>query len=332
MKLSIVTTLYCSSAYIVEFYQRILKTVSNITDDYEIIFVNDGSPDDSLVVAHNLFLNDDKVKIIELSRNYGHHKGMRTGLQHASGDYVFLIDSDLEERPELLEQFWGKLQNNPSLDVVYGVQNVRKGGWFERKLGKLYFYAFNKLSDELNVVKNLSTVRLMRKPYVQALLQFKEQGYYFGPVCYLAGFNQEPYYFTKLGKKGTSYKALHKYHVFLDSIITFSSKPLYFIFYLGLLVTSSSFIFILYLIVRKVIWGLTAPGWLSLMVMVSLFGGMNMFFTGVIAIYILQIAREVRPRPFSVVKKIYKTPLQENNIGKFAGVDDRQELVTDEVL
>ena len=106
MKLSIVTTLYKSSEYVDEFYERISKEAQKITDNYEIIFVDDGSPDDSLQKCITLYQQDQKVAVIELSRNFGHHKAIMTGLSHAQGDFVLLIDSDLEEEPELLGKFW----------------------------------------------------------------------------------------------------------------------------------------------------------------------------------------------------------------------------------
>src|SRR6056300_832993 len=102
MKLSIVTTLYKSSEYIEEFYSRITQEAKKITNDYEIIFVDDGSPDDSLSKVIKLFEKDYHLKILELSRNFGHHKAMMTGLSYAKGDYVFSIDCDLEEEPEIL--------------------------------------------------------------------------------------------------------------------------------------------------------------------------------------------------------------------------------------
>ena len=128
MKLSIVTTLYKSSPYIDEFYVRISKEAQKITNDYEIIFVDDGSPDDSLLKVVALYERDSRVKVVELSRNFGHHKAIMTGLSCAKGDFVFLIDSDLEEAPELLGSFWNELQKEDDLDVVYGVQEKRKGG------------------------------------------------------------------------------------------------------------------------------------------------------------------------------------------------------------
>ena len=147
MKLSIVTTLYNSSDYIEGFYDRITNTALKITGDYEIIFVNDGSKDDSLEKAVSLFQKDDRIKVIDLSRNFGHHRAIMTGLSHARGDYVFLIDSDLEEEPELLDIFWKELGNSTGVDVIYGVQEKRKGGLFERISGWFFYRFFNMVSD-----------------------------------------------------------------------------------------------------------------------------------------------------------------------------------------
>ena len=104
MDLSIVTTLYCSAPYLEEFYARACTAAERVTRSFEIVFVNDGSPDNSLEIALSIYKRDPRVRVIDLSRNFGHHKAMMTGLAHARGDLVFLLDSDLEEEPELLEK------------------------------------------------------------------------------------------------------------------------------------------------------------------------------------------------------------------------------------
>ncbi|MGH9548808.1 MAG: glycosyltransferase family 2 protein, partial [Terriglobales bacterium] len=126
MDLSIVTTLYASAPYLEEFYARTCVVAERVTSDFEIILVNDGSPDNSLEIALSLYRKDARVRIVDLSRNFGHHKAMMTGLAHARGDMVFLLDSDLEEEPELLNTFYEKLQQTGA-DVVFGVQQKRKG-------------------------------------------------------------------------------------------------------------------------------------------------------------------------------------------------------------
>src|SRR5262247_1354941 len=120
MKLSIVTTLYNSAPYLTEFHERVCAAAVQVSDDFEIVLVNDGSPDNSLAVALELHRKDPRVAIVDLSRNFGHHKAMMTGLAHARGDLVFLLDSDLEEEPELLQKFYDEMSRTGA-DVVFGV-------------------------------------------------------------------------------------------------------------------------------------------------------------------------------------------------------------------
>src|SRR3954468_11917273 len=138
VKLSIVTTLYRSASTINEFYRRILAAAELITGDIELVLVNDGSPDNSLDLAVELHRTDARVVVVDLSRNFGHHKAMMTGLAHATGDLVLLIDSDLEEEPELLGYFHERFAKG-DCDVVFGVQETRRGGLFERVTGALFF-------------------------------------------------------------------------------------------------------------------------------------------------------------------------------------------------
>src|SRR6478736_635174 len=173
MKLSVVATLYYSEQFIEEFYNRLVRTVKEITPDYEIIFVNDGSPDSSQEKVLNLRKTDPNVSLIELSRNFGHQRAIITGLNHAEGDYIFLIDTDLEEAPELLMPLWQELRQNPDADVAYGMQKNRKGGWFERITGEIHYKLFSFLAD-YDYPPNPLTARLMSKRYLEALKNFTE--------------------------------------------------------------------------------------------------------------------------------------------------------------
>ena len=138
MKLSIVTTLFSSSDHIVEFFERVSKVAKELVrDDYEIIFVNDGSPDNCLNISLELMKSDPKLKVIDLSRNFGHHRAMMCGLENAIGEKIFLIDVDLEEEPEWLISF-NSIMISEDVDLVYGVQGERKGGLFEKITG--YFF------------------------------------------------------------------------------------------------------------------------------------------------------------------------------------------------
>ena len=174
MKLSIVTTLYRSAPYLAEFHQRAASVARDlVADDYEIVLVNDGSPDESLALAVELTQADPHVTVIDLSRNFGHHKAMMTGLAHAQGELVFLIDSDLEEEPEWLLYF-AKQMTQDECDVVYGVQEQRKGGWVERWSGHWFYVLFNALTG-LQLPRSVVTARLMTRRYVNALLRHGER-------------------------------------------------------------------------------------------------------------------------------------------------------------
>ena len=303
MKLSIVTTLYNSSDYIEGFYDRITNTALKITGDYEIIFVNDGSKDDSLEKAVSLFQKDDRIKVIDLSRNFGHHRAIMTGLSHARGDYVFLIDSDLEEEPELLDIFWKELGNSTGVDVIYGVQEKRKGGLFERISGWFFYRFFNMVSD-FKISKNLSTVRLMTRRYVSSLIEYKEAHTFFVGLSVLAGFKQEEYFIKKGYKKVSGYNLTRKIAMFVDSVTSFSAKPLVFIFYFGFFILTGSIIFSLRVLYRKLFLGI-AVGWTSIILSIWFFGGLILFSIGVVGIYLSKIFEQTKNRPYSIIREIY---------------------------
>lgn len=305
MKLSIVTTLYKSSLYIDEFYDRITKEALNITDDYEIIFVDDGSPDDSLQKAVALYEKDSKVKVIELSRNFGHHKAIMTGLSHAKGEFVFLIDIDLEEEPELLGEFWTELQKSEDTDVVYGVQESRKGGWFERWSGEVYYKIINKIGN-ITIPRNIVTARLMKRSYVNALIEYKEREFWMAGIWIDAGFNQKALVIKKYSHSKTTYSFTKKIGLLIKSLVSFSNYPLKIIFYLGMFISTFSFLYILYLIAQKILYKTVLSGWTSLIVSVWFLGGLILLSLGIIGIYISKIFIESKQRPFTIIKKIYK--------------------------
>jgi len=216
MEISVVTTLYKSAPYIPEFVERTRTELKKLTDDYELILVDDGSPDNSLQTALEWSRIEPRLKIIELSRNFGHHKAMMTGLEHASGNLVFLIDVDLEEPPELLSTLFASLQEE-DLDVVFGFQKARKGGLIERTSGHLA-WRFLDLCLPVTIPHNHSTVRLMTRDYVQALVQHKEHKTAIGGLWVMTGFKQKGIEFEKGSRSGTSYSFSRRLVLLLDSI------------------------------------------------------------------------------------------------------------------
>jgi len=303
MKLSIVTTLYNSAPYLMEFYERVSASAGRLTGDFEILLVNDGSPDNSLAVALELREKDARVCVVDLSRNFGHHKAMMTGLVHARGDLVFLLDSDLEEEPELLEKFYEQMKLTGA-DVVFGVQERRKGKLFERLSGSLYFKVFN-LFSTYPIPTNHITARLMTRPYVEALAEHQEREFVMSGLWALTGFQQLPVAVRKHHKRKSSYGLRQKIAHLVNAITSFSNKPLVLIFYLGCFILFISSMAAIDLIVRKLLFGTLLEGWASLIVSIWLLGGMTIFCLGVIGIYLSKIFIEVKQRPYTIVKKTY---------------------------
>jgi putative glycosyltransferase len=311
MKLSIVTTLFKSTEYIQEFYTRISIEAQKITQDYEIIFVDDGSPDNSLQKAVALFETDNRVKVIELSRNFGHHKAIMTGLNHASGEFVFLIDSDLEEDPELIGKFWEELnKKNQDFDIVYGVQKIRKGYLLERFSGWLFYKIFNFFS-EVKIPENFLTIRLMKKNYVKNLISFKEKQIVLSVLTILNGFKAKEIIVVKKNLNTTTYSFFLKFRLTINSLVASSPKFLTLAFYSGLFITINSFLFVLYLIIKKLLFNAPIEGWVSIMVSIFFFGGLIIIFLGIIGLYLSEIFYEVKNRPLTIIKKIHEKKVSE---------------------
>src|SRR5688500_16472116 len=156
--------MYHSAPYLVEFHERVVAAVRELTDDFEVIFVDDGSPDDSLGVARRILAQaDHEVSIVQLSRNFGHYHAILAGLEHASGDLIFLVDCDLEERPEMVIDLHRAMVAAPEsdpIDVTYGRQRSRKGGWWERISGAIFYVAINAISD-VKIPADVTLARLM---------------------------------------------------------------------------------------------------------------------------------------------------------------------------
>lgn len=304
MKLSIVATLYRSANYIAEFHQRSTAAASQLVgDDYEIVLVNDGSPDNSLVLAVQLAESDDHVVVVDLSRNFGHHKAMMAGLEHAQGEKIFLIDSDLEEEPEWLLSF-ARQMDAEAVDVVYGVQQARRGSCFERWSGELYYSVFNWLSN-IDHPRNIVTARLMTRRYVDALLKFREREMVISCLWVITGFKQCQSEVKKHMTSATTYSLAKKIEHATNSITSFSEVPLKFIFYLGMLIFMSALFYAGYLVFNRLFFSHAVDGWTSVMVSIWLLGGMVISFVGIIGIYLAKIYAETKQRPYTIVREIH---------------------------
>jgi len=305
MKFSIVTTLYGSAPYVEEFHRRASAAARELAgDDYEIIMVNDGSPDNAVQLAIELAKTDNHMVVVDLSRNFGHHRAMMTGLAQSRGDYVFAIDIDLEEDPELLPVFWAEMQKTGA-DHVYGFQTTRKGGLFERWSGAIYYKVFNWLSNT-RIPPNALMAKLMTRRFADTLLLYRERKMFLGGLLSLTGFTQTGIPCKKKSKGSTTYSLFRKFDQCIDSITSFSARPLYFIFIFGLAVSLLSLLFFLYLLGRKLFLGDILAGWTSLMLLLCLVFGVLSAFAGILGIYIAKIFEEVKQRPYATIRQIWR--------------------------
>lgn len=304
MRFSIVATLYQSAPHITEFHLRASAAAKQLAgEDYEMVLVNDGSPDNSLDIAVRLTETDSHVVVVDLSRNFGHHKAMMTGLAHSKGDLVFLIDSDLEEEPEWMVSFCEQLTQQ-DCDVVYGIQSVRKGGLFERLSGNLFWKMINVLSG-MALPANVVTARLMTRRYVNALLLHEEREMFMAGLWHITGFDQKQQTVRKLNSSASTYTPRRKFSLFVNSVTSFSNLPLVGIFYVGLTIFAFACLYTIYLIINWQFFYSPLAGWTSVMASIWLIGGLVISFMGVIGIYLSKIFAETKKRPYSIVRNIY---------------------------
>lgn len=302
--LSIVTTMYRSEPFIEEFCDRISRSASTITSDFEILLVNDGSPDASLQRAKAMADRNPAVAVIDLSRNFGHHRAIMIGLQQALGERVFLIDIDLEEPPEALVDLWRELSGSDA-DVAFGVQPSRKGGFFEKASGSL-FWALIRRATAMPIPANPLTARLMSRRYVAALIQHREREIFLAGLWHVTGFQQLAVPIVKSSRGETTYSLSRRIALFVNSITSFSSYPLALIFYFGIAITALSLLIGGALIVARLTGALLLEGWVSVMLSVWLLGGLNFMFLGVIGVYLSKVFSEVKQRPYGIIRDIYR--------------------------
>jgi putative glycosyltransferase len=305
MKLSIVSTLYNSASHLEEFHDRVSRVAQQlVNEEYEIILVNDGSPDNSLELAIRLTERDHHLNVIDLSRNFGHHKAMMTGLSAVNGEQVFLIDSDLEELPEWLPEFEQQMKAE-ACDVVYGIQAVRRGNIFEKLTGSLFYRLFRMFTG-INQPNNIVTARLMSRRYVDALLLHQEREINIGGLWVVTGFKQSKRVVSKLSTSPTTYSLSRKLSHLVNAVTSFSSMPLVFTFYSGLVISLSALGYILYLSFRHFVISSPPEGYTSIIASIWLFSGLIIFFIGVQGIYISKVFSEVKQRPYTIVRQVYK--------------------------
>ncbi len=303
LDLSVVTTLYYSANSLEEFCRRISLAASQITSDFEIVLVDDGSPDNSIEIAISILASDDRVKVVELSRNFGHHKALLTGITYSKGDLVFLIDSNLEVPPEVLPEMYSEMQRTQA-DTVYGVQTSRKGGLWERVSGDFFYKLFNWFSFH-PVSPNIAGVRLMRRKFCDSLLEHRDRGVYLAGLCAITGYRQAALVVPKKARSRSTYTFGRKMELLLNAITSFSEKPLMFIFYLGMLMSLLLGTALVALLFYQVLSDSPVSALVCLGVSLWFLGALLILCLGIVGVYVSKILIETKDRPRTIVRKIY---------------------------
>jgi len=305
-QLTVVSTLYRSRPFLEQFLADCLQALADIgCSDFELLLVNDGSPDDSLAYVLERKKDIPQLVVIDLSRNFGHHHAIQAGLAHARGELVFLIDCDLEVSPSVLPGFYRKLTTS-SADLVYGYQELRKGNWFEHFSGGLFWRGFNLLS-ETKVPENMLTERIMTRRFVNALLRMGDRNLFLGGMMSWTGFEQIGLPISKKQRDGaSSYSLLKRTRLMVNAISSFSSLPLVWLFNAGIVVTLASIIFVFFLLARKLLLDDTLLGFTSIMALMSLSLGLLTTALGLVGIYLGKVFDQTQNRPSYIVKDIIR--------------------------
>ncbi|GFZ33926.1 glycosyl transferase [Clostridium zeae] len=302
-KLSVVIPMYFEEEVAEECYNRMTEVMKNNNYNYEIVFVNDGSTDKTMPILKDIAANDKNVKIIGFSRNFGHQTAVTAGMFNATGDAVVIIDADLQDPPELIVDMVNKW--NEGYEVVYAKRRKRDGEtWFKLITAK-YFYKFLASMSDIEIPKDTGDFRLIDRTVVEALREMPERNRFVRGMVSWVGFNQTYIEYNRNERfAGTTKYPLKKMLKFAsDGIVAFSSKPLKVVSLIGSITIIISFIMLLYSIIVKVFGYRTQPGWTSLMVVITLFSGVQLLSLGIMGEYIARIYDESKKRPLYIIKE-----------------------------
>ncbi|MCB0819805.1 MAG: glycosyltransferase family 2 protein [Bacteroidetes bacterium] len=300
-ELSIVVPVFNEEQVIPELYERLKKVAQKISAEHEIIFVNDGSRDGTLIKLKEVCLNDKRAYYISFSRNFGHQIAVCAGLDFCRGRKVAIIDGDLQDPPELIEEMYQKSRDG--IEVVYARRRQRKGETWFKKVSAHTFYKIIRKMTKIDIPLDTGDFRVIDMKVVKALRQMPEQNKFLrGQIAWL-GFKSEAVLFDrderKYGKTGYPLSKMLKFAI--DGLTAFSDKPLVLVTRLGLWVSFISLLVILYALYSHFVLERTITGWTSMIISSMFIGGIQLLSIGIIGEYISRINSDVRKRPLYVI-------------------------------
>ncbi len=312
--LTVVVPVFNEQDVIDVFYQRLVDSMKDIGIGLEIILVDDGSSDNSSGHIAELASRDDRICVVELSRNFGKEIALTAGLDHANGDAIVVIDADLQDPPELIPVLLQEWQ--AGYDVVYARRASRKGDTFLKKITAYIFYRVMQSSSRVTIPVDTGDFRLLSRRALNALLKLREQHRYMKGLFAWIGYSQKEVLYDRearySGRTKWSYWKL--WNLALEGITSFTTAPLRLSTYMGMLTAGASFIFGAYIILQKILFGNPIEGYPSMMTIILFLSGIQLISIGVIGEYLGRMFDETKGRPLYLIKKIRKSRYMESGI------------------
>jgi len=300
MKISVVIPIYNEEKNIPVLIIELQKNL-NVYSDYEIIFVNDGSKDTSENILKEACSQDAKIKLINLSRNFGHQEALTAGLENANGDAVIMMDGDMQDPPSLIPSMIEKWKEG--FEVVYTVKKKRNEPFVRKFLFKQFHKIFALLS-EYEMPMDCGIFSLIDKKVLKIIVSLQEKNKYIAGLRYWVGFNQTSIEFERPerleGEPKQTFSKLFK--LAFDGIFSFSNKPLDFAFLLGMIITLLSLALILVILYIKLFTNRAIPGYATYTSIILFMGGINIFISGILGRYISMIFKDTKNRPIYLIK------------------------------
>lgn len=305
--LSVVAPARDEQDVLAEFHARLTPVLDGIATDWEIIYVNDGSTDSTLALMESLHAADARIAIVDLSRSFGKEIALSAGLDHARGDAVIVIDTDLQDPPELIPELIQQWQSG--YDVVYAQRRTRAGESILRRATAHVFYRLLQHAGRVQVPIDTGDFRLLSRRAVDALKQLREQHRYMKGLFAWIGYPQIAVPYERearfAGQTKWNYRAL--VHLAMEGITSFTTRPLRLATYLGLISAAVAFVYGTVMIVKTLIYGNAVPGYPSLMVVVLFLGGVQLVAIGIMGEYLGRMFDESKQRPLYFVKRYIPT-------------------------
>ncbi|WP_041192690.1 glycosyltransferase family 2 protein [Candidatus Sulfuricurvum sp. RIFRC-1] len=301
--ISIVTPVYGCCGSLNDLYLRLEKTLSSITNDFEIIMINDASPDNAWKGIKELASKDSRVKGIDLSRNFGQHYAITAGLDYAKGDWVVVMDCDLQDQPEEIIKLYNKAQEG--YDIVFASRVERQDNYFKR-LGSKFFYNLLSYLTDTQQDASVANFGVYSRQSIDAILSMKDQIKYFPVMTKWVGFNTVtiPIKHAKRTFGTSSYSLRKLLSLSIDIMLSFSDKPLKITVKTGFFISSISFMIACIVLMKSLLTGYQVPGWASMMMSLWFLGGLIIMVLGIIGIYIGKTFDQTKNRPVYIIKDV----------------------------